>query len=185
MRRQPPPALQEAQLHQEGAADDLGAQAGHEIAQGARRPAGGQQVVVDEHPGAVGQRIGVDLEGVETVLEGVLGADRLRGQLAGLARGHEPGPELAGQRRPEDEAARLGGDDVVNVGGGDPRREAAHRRIEGGRVQQQRRDVAEQDPRPREVRDVADEGTQIESRHASGPGRRVGGLRSRSCAGRG
>ena len=84
------------QLHQEGAADDLGAQAGHELAQRPGGAAGGQQVVVDQHAGAVGQGVGVDLQGVDAVLERVLGADRLRGQLAGLARRHEPGAELRG-----------------------------------------------------------------------------------------
>ena len=76
-------------------ADDLAARApttsSHSAAGGA---AGGEQVVVDQHARAAGERVGVDLERVDPVLERVLGADRLVGQLARLARGNEAGREL-------------------------------------------------------------------------------------------
>ena len=83
----------------------------------ARRAAGGQQVVVDEHARARGDRVGVELERVGAVLEQVLGPDGLVRQLAGLAREHEAGAELARDRRPEQEAARLGADDDVDAAG--------------------------------------------------------------------
>ena len=86
-----------------------------ELAQGPRRPARGQQVVVDEHARARGDRVGVQLQRVGGVLEHVLGAHGLVRQLARLAREHEAGAELARDRRAEQEAARLGADDDVDA----------------------------------------------------------------------
>ena len=51
-------------------------------ASAARRPAGGQQIVVQQHPRAVGQRVGVHLQRVDAVLEDVLGRHGLPRQLA-------------------------------------------------------------------------------------------------------
>ena len=112
---EPLAAAQERQLDQERAADDLAAELLDQLAQRARRAAGRQQVVVDEHARAACERVGVQLERVDAVLEQVLGADRLVRQLARLAGQHEAGAELARERRPEQEAARLGADDDVDA----------------------------------------------------------------------
>src|SRR3954449_11013754 len=76
---------EERQLDQEAAADDLAAEHLDELAKGARRSARCEQIVVDEHPRAAGQRVAVQLELAGAVLEQVLGADGLIRQLAGLA----------------------------------------------------------------------------------------------------
>ena len=82
------------------------------------------------------------------VLEDVLGRDRVVRQLARLARGDEAGAELARQRAAEDEAARLGRDHEVDVARRAPSSASAcDRRVERRRVEQQRRDVLEDDPR--------------------------------------
>ena len=146
------------------------------------RAARRKQIVVDEHPGATGERVGVHLERVDTVLEHVLGADRLSRQLAGLARRHEPHPQLAGERAPEDEAARLGGDHEIDRGRAHESGEPCHRRVQSRRVQQQRRDVLEHDSRAREVWDIPDVGAQIHRMTATSRSRRLS--RSRSYAGR-
>ena len=49
-----------------------------QLGQRPRRAAGGEQVVVQQHARAVGQRVGVHLQRVDAVLEDVLGRDRLR-----------------------------------------------------------------------------------------------------------
>ena len=80
-----------------------------------RRAAGREQVVVHEHARARADGVGVQLERVGAVLQRVVGADRVVRQVAGLAREHEARAELAGDRRPEQEAARLRPDDDVGL----------------------------------------------------------------------
>ena len=82
----------------------------------ARGPAGGQQVVVDEHARAGRDGVAVQLErvGRRTPARTRPGPSSC-GQLAGLAGQDEAGAELARHRRPEQEAARLGADDDVDV----------------------------------------------------------------------
>src|SRR5437588_832610 len=72
------------------------------------RPACREDVVVDDHPGALLDRSGVHLERVLPVLEQVAGAHGLGRELAGPPRRDEPAAHLARDRRPEDEAPRLG-----------------------------------------------------------------------------
>src|SRR5437868_2818194 len=62
---------------------------------------------------SLGERVGVQLERVEAVLERVLDADGVPRQLAGLARRHERAAEPVRERAAEDEAARLGAEDHV------------------------------------------------------------------------
>ena len=75
-------------------------------------------------------RVAVHLERVDAVLEDVLGRDRVVRELAGLAGGHEARAELARERRAEDEAARLGRDDELDVARPRPVGEALDRRVE-------------------------------------------------------
>jgi hypothetical protein len=77
-------------------------------------------------------------------------------QLARLAGGHEPDTELARQRSAEDESPRLGGDDQVDPEGACVFGQQPDRVIECSRIEQERRDVLEDDARPREVGYVAD-----------------------------
>ena len=154
--RQALAAVQEAELDQERARRHVTAEALDELAQGPGRPARGEEVVVDEDPLPVGDRVGVDLERVDPVFEDVLGRDRVVGQLARLARRDEADAQLTGQRAAEDEPARLRGDDVVDLKRRDDLRQAADRQVERPRVEQQGRDVLEDDPGLGEVGDVAD-----------------------------
>ena len=114
MRREPRAAAEGRELDQKRAADDLTTELTDELAQCPCGAARGQQIVVDEHARAVGHRVGMDLERVEAVLERVLGRDGVGRKLARLAGRDESGAELAGERRAEDEAPRLRGDDVVD-----------------------------------------------------------------------
>ena len=117
---------------------------------------------MDQHPGSPLQRVGMHVQLVEAIFEPVLCADRLLGQLARLARGNESDSQLARQRAREDEPARLGGDDQVyserpGVGG-----QLLNDVVERRRIEQQRRDVPEDDPGLREVGDVADVVPQVQ-----------------------
>src|ERR1700733_2099215 len=100
---EPLAAAEEAQLDQEGTTGDLGSQACDEVAHPACGAAGGQQVVVDEHPRTRSERVGMPLERVDSVLEDVLHADRVGRQPPGFASRYEPGAELARQRGAQDE----------------------------------------------------------------------------------
>src|SRR2546421_2382677 len=65
-------AVQEGQLDQERAAHDPGPQLDDQVTQCPGGAAGGQQIVVDQHPRPAGQRVGVDLQRVDPVFERVL-----------------------------------------------------------------------------------------------------------------
>src|SRR5262245_4353514 len=106
--------LEEVKLDQECQANDLALEPFHELDRALDRATGREQVVDDQDalPGA--DRVSVDLERVRAVLERVLDRDRLRGQLAELANGHETRAELVRHRGAEDEPARLHPDDDVD-----------------------------------------------------------------------
>src|SRR5215218_7517405 len=127
---EPPAPVQERQLDEERAADHRRPEPLDELGQRPGRPARGEEVVVDQHPGAVRERVGVHLERVDPVLEDVLGGHDLRRQLARLARGHESGAQLARDRRAEDEAARLGRDHEVDTPRPGPLGDPLHRRVD-------------------------------------------------------
>ena len=87
----------------------------HELHRRARRAAGRQQVVHDQHPLPGGDRVAVHLEAVGAVLQRIAGADRCRRQLSELAHRHEPGAEAIRDRAAEDEAAALDADDQIDA----------------------------------------------------------------------
>src|SRR5262245_9375204 len=86
--------VQERQLDDEQRADDLTAEALDELDLRLRRSPCGEHVVEHDHPGALRERISVDLQRVAAVLELVGRTDLLPRQLAGLAGRHEATVEL-------------------------------------------------------------------------------------------
>jgi hypothetical protein len=84
------------------------------------------------------------------------------GQLARFARGHESNSQLARQRTGEDEPARLGSDDQVDTEWAGVGSQLPDHVVERRRIEQQRRDVPEDDPWLREVGDVADVVPQVQ-----------------------
>src|SRR5262249_15361406 len=87
-------------------------------------------------------------------------ADRLAGQLAGLADRYEAGADLVRERGAEDEAARLDADDLVDLVGvaiG----EELHDMTEPNAAREQRRDVAKANAGLREVRDRPDQRLEV------------------------
>ena len=69
-----------------------------QVAAGAHRAAGGQDVVDQEDAAAGPEGVGVDLELVGAVFELIFQRDRGIGELARLADRHEAGAHLQGQR---------------------------------------------------------------------------------------
>src|SRR5688500_4402220 len=104
---EPRSPLQEFELEEKTQPDDLHADALHEVAGRPRGPAGGEDVVDDQYPGSSGTYVGMDLEPVGAVLEGVFDALDARGELPWLPHRHEPHLELARDQRAQDEAAAL------------------------------------------------------------------------------
>ena len=98
----------------------------------------------------------VDLEHALSVLEAVLLPIGAPGQLPGLAYDREALSEHAGERRAEDEAARLDADDPIGPPAGRMLREPIDHAAERHRIGDQRREILEDDPFLGEIHDVAD-----------------------------
>src|SRR5581483_9998433 len=88
---------------------------------------------------------------------GVLLGVGLPGQLPGLADRHESGPELIRDRRADHVSARFDADDVIDARVAVRADERVDERLETLRIAEQRRNVAEEDSRDREVRDGSNE----------------------------
>src|SRR5262249_53218406 len=125
---------EERQLDDEAGADDGGAEPFDESADRLNRAAGRKHVVVDDDARPLRTQVRMELEGVLAVLEDVARADRLRRQLAGPAGGDEAAADGFGDRRAEDEAARLGAENEVGLFVAHPGREIADRLSERFRV---------------------------------------------------
>ena len=97
----------------------------------------------------------MNLERVLAVLEVVGLLDRLRRQLPRLADRNESSADALRHRGAEDEAAALDADHGVDALPGIRHRQQIDRRLEAGRIAQQRRDVVEEDAGLRKVRNVA------------------------------
>ena len=136
---------------------------------------------MDEHARPVRDRVRVQLERVEAVLERVLGADRAPRELPGLARRDEAAAEPVGERRAEDEAARLRAQHEVGLAGLGERRELLDGLVQRLRVREQRHDVLEDDPAAWESRGCP--GSSTRGRPPSRPrSYRRGGARARRAA---
>ena len=109
-----------------------------------------------EHPRVAADRVGMQLERIHAVLELVLDREDVAGELPGLAREDEAGVRGHGHRRPQNEAARLGRHHIVDLARAGVLGELVDREAERLGVEEERRDVLEDDPRLREVRDVLD-----------------------------
>src|SRR6266540_5771968 len=107
--RKPLATLQERQLDDEAAADDLPAEHLHKLlADRLDRSAGGKDVVVDQDACAPRDHVRMELERVLPVLERIGRADGFRRELSRTPCRDEPAADLPGNRCAEDEAARLG-----------------------------------------------------------------------------
>src|SRR3954454_20784768 len=106
--------LEELELDQEREPNHLCLELAHQVDRSEHRAAGGEQVVHDEDSLPRKDRVLVHFERVRAVLERVLHADRLGGQLAELADGDETRIELVRHGCAEDEPARLHAHDQID-----------------------------------------------------------------------
>src|SRR5215471_7345996 len=118
------------------------------------RPPGREQIIDAKHMLSLGHGIVVNLERVGAVLEIVRRADCFRRQLPDLPDWREPGADAIGDRRADDEAAAFDADDEIDAFVVKRRREAVDYRVKARRVAQERRDVVEENPALRKIRDV-------------------------------
>ena len=121
------------------------------------RAAGGEHIV--EHKDMLAGRdgVGVDLDRVGAVFEVVLLGHRGAGKLARLADRNEADVKRVGHGGTEDEASSFDADDGVDSGVTPRIGERLDGRCEPVRVSEQGRDVLKDDPRLRNVGDVADQ----------------------------
>ena len=162
VRLEPLAPLEERELDQERRADDDASELLDELALRPRGAAGGEQIVVHEHPRPARERVDVHLERVDPVLERVLGADRRVRELPRLAGRHESDAHAVGERRAEHEAARLGAEDDVRPARLGPGGELLDGLVQRLRDREQRHDVLEDDPGLRVVANVADVGGKVD-----------------------
>src|SRR5215831_5293070 len=108
-------ALQELQFNHERQSDDVSAERFDQLDHGFGRAAGREQVVGNDHVVAFADRVSVNLERVPAIFQVVAVAFDLRGQLLRLADRHEASAQMVGQRRGEDETARLDADYAIDI----------------------------------------------------------------------
>src|SRR5688500_5113526 len=153
---EPGAPVQKPQLDHEGETDDCAAEDLDESRSGLDGSASGEEVVDDRDPLAGVHGIGVELERVDSVLEIVRLAHRAVRQLAGLAGGHETESQAVGDRAREEKPAGVDAQHLAGIALGDPVGQRADGVAKEPRVEEQRGDVLEGDPRLREIGDVAD-----------------------------
>src|SRR6266702_3981820 len=149
-------AFEEIELHGEAEAGDFAAKLPHQLHRRLHRPAGGEQVVDDDHALPRLDRVEVNLQRVGAVLQVVADARGLRRQLLGLAYRHEARVQPVRQRRAEDEPARLDTEHQVDLLADVVRRQRVGQLCEALLVLQQRGDVVEQNARLGKIRNGAD-----------------------------
>lgn len=153
-------ALQEGQFDQDGDADHLSAERFDEAGAGLHRSAGRQDVVDQQDAIAGLDGVGVNLEDIGPVFEGVSLAASRCGKLSGFADRNEARRKVPCDGGSEDEPARLGAGDDLDVHRAEGLREVLDREGQAGLIAEHRGDVLEDDPRFREVGDVADQVSQ-------------------------
>src|SRR4029077_31761 len=103
----------------------------------------------------------MNFQAIPAVLESIVDAKSLPRQLPGLPDRDETDAELPGDRRSEHEPPGLDAEDLVGRALPEGLRHRDNSLMEGRGRRQERGDVAEEDPRRGEIRDIADELAEI------------------------
>src|SRR5260221_3026203 len=162
-------SLESEELHREPGPDHLGVQAFGEQPRRRGRSSRGEQVVDDQHFLPRRQSIDMDLQTIGSILQRILLTRGLPGKLARLARRHESGRQAHRDRRGEDVAARFDPEHLGDAPPLKPLRQPLQRHPEGLAILEERGDVLEDDSFFGEVRNIADEASQV---HGSSVGPR-------------
>src|SRR5215510_1923612 len=107
-------AFQKLQFDHERQSDDISAERLNKLDHGLGRAAGREQVVGDDHVVTFTDRVSVNFERVPAVFQVIAVAFDFGGQLLRLANWHEARAQVIGQRRGEDETARLDSDYAID-----------------------------------------------------------------------
>src|SRR3954463_4002080 len=108
-------ALQEVQFDQENRCDEVAADFLDESDRRSGRPASREQIVDQNHFLAVFYRIDVQFHLSFAVLQSISGRFRFIGKPSFFPQRHKPDPELVGNGRSEQEAARINADHLVDL----------------------------------------------------------------------
>ena len=123
---------------------------------GSHRATGGEQIVHHHHALSRLHGIGLHLDAIGSVFQGIVQPHRLARQLAALAEHDEAAAQLERERRGDQEAAAFDPGEQVGLVCAHRLCHATHRHLPGIGVPQQGGDVVEQDPRLGEIRDAPD-----------------------------
>ena len=145
-------AVEVGELDDEVVIDGRGVEFPDEAVHGADGAAGREEVVMDQDHVARGDRVEVELDGVDAVFLGIGFGDGGRGELAGLAGEDEACAEAAGDRRAHDKAAGLNPDDLRDALVLVELVSHVDHRPERLRILEQRRHIIKQNPRLRIIR---------------------------------
>src|SRR5215470_13069051 len=107
-------AFQKLQLDHKRQSDNVSAERLDQLDDGSGRAAGREQIVGDDYVVAFADRVPVNFERVPAVFKVIAIAFYFRGQFLRLADRNEAGAQVIGQRRGEDETARLDADYAIN-----------------------------------------------------------------------
>ena len=154
-------AFQEIEFQDEAQAGHFSVELFHQPGDGGSGPAGGQDIVDDQHILAGRDGVLVDLQYVGPIFERVFDALTLGRKLFLLANRDKAIAQGIGDGGSDDEAARFNAEDQVDWAGGVALSQAIDDPLEPGRVFQQGGDVVEIDAWLREVGDFADEGFEL------------------------
>src|SRR5688500_7691828 len=103
--RQPLSPIQKTQLDRDAESDQFAFELAHQPCGCLRSAASSQHIIDDQHAFAACECVRVGLHSVVAILELIVDARALGGQLPWFANGYEGGPQRVGEGRAEDEAA--------------------------------------------------------------------------------
>jgi hypothetical protein len=148
-------ASQVSQLDEKSDADDHAAHFPDQLDGGGHSSPRREKVIDQENALPLGDGVLVDGESTRPVFELVLQLVDVGWEFPRLTHGNEPRRQQEGKRRPQNEAAGLDADDLVDLLVLVVRREPLNDLLKGRLVLEQSRDVPEEDPLLGKIRDVA------------------------------
>src|SRR5579862_2240273 len=133
------------QVNDKAGGEHVGADLLEQLACGLGRAAGSDEIVDQDHPFALENRVLVHFHLVDSVFERVANADAFKRQFSLLADRHEAGRHLMGNGATQNEPSRLDPRDLVDLAAGPRLHQLIDRTAESPRIAKERGDVAKHD----------------------------------------
>src|SRR5665213_279741 len=153
------------QIDDEAGGDNHPAGAADELDGCSRRPASGDEVVNEKDARALCNRVGVNLNDTDAVLQAVFLPDRARRQLALLADGNEAAAERIGDGATQDKTASFDDGYAIDARVGERSRQPVDGGAQTGRIGDQGRNIAEKNAGFRIVGDRPDQRLDVDPGH--------------------